>query len=527
MAEFAFDLSALVLPPTAPATLPPPSVRQGARFEDHLGQASRTPRDDAPESSRNSIDRESESESAAAQTPAESGPAAASDRGPDDDSHERESDVEDAAVDPAAKESDSEPDASTHADTTNAAAVAAGAAVGQAGDKSQAKTAIKRRAGDLHEAGVKASDGKFAKPTEESSAGKPGKRSRVSAKGRDAEVSAADKLVEKKDVVTEGSGEEKTPDDKPLTDDQRLAANAAIDLSDQPKAQAGAGQVAEALPKGVAKDTAVQPKANTEARVAAQATEVTAATEASPKRVRGKNDEPIAERNGVQSSRVPEATAAQAPVAAVDAISDIVGDDRESTEPKERPPEDVQPTDRNDKNEPRVGNAPALLVARSDKAHEANGRGDGLTEAERARFVQRVASAFRSVGDEGGEVRLRLSPPELGSLRVELTVRDGVLSARLEAETSAARNLLLDNLPALRERLAEQNIKVEKFDVDVRDERRQSSGEQFAGQPDQGQQGDRQRGRTFDNRPVTAAAVARATRGPIKHGDASELNIVI
>ncbi len=76
---------------------------------------------------------------------------------------------------------------------------------------------------------------------------------------------------------------------------------------------------------------------------------------------------------------------------------------------------------------------------------------------------------LRPIGDRGGSVRLKLSPPELGSLRLEITVNKGVMKARVEAETKEAKNLLLDNLPALRDRLAQQNIKIQKFDVDLRD----------------------------------------------------------
>jgi flagellar hook-length control protein FliK len=83
------------------------------------------------------------------------------------------------------------------------------------------------------------------------------------------------------------------------------------------------------------------------------------------------------------------------------------------------------------------------------------------------RFVQRVARAFQAIAGREGNVRLRLHPPELGSLRLELAVRGGVMTARLEAENTAARNLLLDNLPALRDRLAEQDIRIERFDVDL------------------------------------------------------------
>jgi flagellar hook-length control protein FliK len=96
-------------------------------------------------------------------------------------------------------------------------------------------------------------------------------------------------------------------------------------------------------------------------------------------------------------------------------------------------------------------------------------RTSGQSDAERVRFVQRVARAFQAAGEQGGKVTLRLNPPELGSVRLEVTIRDGVLRAHLEAETTAARQALLENLPALRERLAEQDVKIERFDVDLRD----------------------------------------------------------
>jgi flagellar hook-length control protein FliK len=91
----------------------------------------------------------------------------------------------------------------------------------------------------------------------------------------------------------------------------------------------------------------------------------------------------------------------------------------------------------------------------------------GASQADQVRLVQRVAAAFQALGGGGGTVRLRLSPPELGAVKVEVNVQNGVMNAHLETETSAARSLLLDNLPALRDRLAQQQIKVERFDVDL------------------------------------------------------------
>ncbi len=83
------------------------------------------------------------------------------------------------------------------------------------------------------------------------------------------------------------------------------------------------------------------------------------------------------------------------------------------------------------------------------------------------RLVHRVARAFEAAQQRGGEIRLRLSPPELGSLRLQISVQDGVMVARLETETTAARATLTDNLPILRERLAEQGIRIERFEVDL------------------------------------------------------------
>jgi flagellar hook-length control protein FliK len=101
-----------------------------------------------------------------------------------------------------------------------------------------------------------------------------------------------------------------------------------------------------------------------------------------------------------------------------------------------------------------------------------------------ARFVQRVAKAFQTVGDQGGSLRLRLSPPDLGSLRLNVTVSGGVLSAHVQTETAQARDMLMENLPALRERLAEHNIKVDQFDVEVFDSSTGGSSDQPHGNSD-------------------------------------------
>jgi flagellar hook-length control protein FliK len=105
-------------------------------------------------------------------------------------------------------------------------------------------------------------------------------------------------------------------------------------------------------------------------------------------------------------------------------------------------------------------------VGRAGQAQDAG----NSPRVDAARFVGRVAKAIQTASERGGALQLRLSPPELGSLRLELTVQNGVMTAAVETENPAARQVLLDHLPALRDRLAEQNIRIDRFDVDVRQE---------------------------------------------------------
>lgn len=148
-------------------------------------------------------------------------------------------------------------------------------------------------------------------------------------------------------------------------------------------------------------------------------------------------------------------------------------------------------------------------------------------EVDRVRFVQRVARAFNSVGNQGGTLRLRLSPPELGSLKIEIDVRGSTMTARIEAETSAARTVLLESVPALRERLADQNIKIDKFDVDLLNQSPDDSFRQPAGQRDR--QGERSPFGNVSNGngTITADQETSTTNTTPGLGEDTQLNVVV
>jgi flagellar hook-length control protein FliK len=150
----------------------------------------------------------------------------------------------------------------------------------------------------------------------------------------------------------------------------------------------------------------------------------------------------------------------------------------------------------------------------------------GLSTIDRARFVQRVARAFQSVGDQGGQIRLRLSPPDLGSLQMQISVKDGGLTAHIQADNSTVQQVLLDSLPELRDRLAQQNIQIDRFDVEVAG---QSSGglpQSPQGNPDFDQAG-RRAAVTMNPPSIAAAAETNQVVNPASAQTSGALNVVV
>jgi len=64
-------------------------------------------------------------------------------------------------------------------------------------------------------------------------------------------------------------------------------------------------------------------------------------------------------------------------------------------------------------------------------------------------------------------IRLRLKPPELGTVKIEMDIKDNVLRLEMIAENSAVKEILLSNVHELRNALMDQGIKIEELDVQV------------------------------------------------------------
>jgi flagellar hook-length control protein FliK len=147
------------------------------------------------------------------------------------------------------------------------------------------------------------------------------------------------------------------------------------------------------------------------------------------------------------------------------------------------------------------------------------------SDVDTTRLISRVVRAFSAAQDRDGEVRLRLSPPELGSLQLNVRVENGTLTAHMHTETDSARQAIIDNLPTLRDRLAEQGVRIDRFDVDLMQR-------QPGGMPDQtgGRQQDMPqaplRFPPTTQSPATTAPIATSP-SPSLGGSSSGLNVVI
>jgi flagellar hook-length control protein FliK len=69
------------------------------------------------------------------------------------------------------------------------------------------------------------------------------------------------------------------------------------------------------------------------------------------------------------------------------------------------------------------------------------------------------------MSQRGGTVTLRLSPPELGSLRIDVRFVEGAVQARFQASNVTAGVMLNQNMAALRQALETQGLTVDQLHV--------------------------------------------------------------
>lgn len=152
-----------------------------------------------------------------------------------------------------------------------------------------------------------------------------------------------------------------------------------------------------------------------------------------------------------------------------------------------------------------------------------------LDTKQQIRLVNRVARAVEST-PPGQSIKIRLNPSELGQLKVEIKIENGNMTAKIEAENPATRQVLLENLPQLRERLAESNINVQQFEVELMGQQtpQDGSASTFADHSDHqdGSQNSNRQGARSSSEEESASST-RETVNKDAERDSRNLNVTV
>lgn len=112
------------------------------------------------------------------------------------------------------------------------------------------------------------------------------------------------------------------------------------------------------------------------------------------------------------------------------------------------------------------------------------------TQLNTARIARGLQNA---VHQKGGAVTLRLTPPEMGTVRIQLQIQNGTVNAQFHAETESTRTMLNQQLSHLRTALENQGLSVERLGVQTM---QNSSGSNLHNESESGRDGQANDGRS-------------------------------
>ncbi|EMB14131.1 flagellar hook-length control protein FliK [Rhodopirellula europaea] len=153
---------------------------------------------------------------------------------------------------------------------------------------------------------------------------------------------------------------------------------------------------------------------------------------------------------------------------------------------------------------------------------------DQTSAVARAKLVQRVSRGFQTLGPNGGHIRMRLSPVELGSVQLEVHIQENNLRGRMVTESEAASQLLREHLPQLRSQLESQGMRLESIEITTDpngasefDQTQNALGDRDHSDRDarSDQERYRNRGNTSGTRPIDAKPAAQPSQQqPLRPG---------
>ncbi|WP_417389226.1 flagellar hook-length control protein FliK [Gimesia sp.] len=88
-------------------------------------------------------------------------------------------------------------------------------------------------------------------------------------------------------------------------------------------------------------------------------------------------------------------------------------------------------------------------------------------------LVERITTAVKQSHSTGQQLKIRLSPPELGTLQIEVSLKNGEYTAKLEVQNRHAQKVINDSIAQLKEALAKTGVSLDRIDVHINTESRE------------------------------------------------------
>jgi flagellar hook-length control protein FliK len=162
--------------------------------------------------------------------------------------------------------------------------------------------------------------------------------------------------------------------------------------------------------------------------------------------------------------------------------------------------------------------APALAAATGDRLLDA--------KVDDQAFTQRLTRGMQSmINQRGGTLNMRLTPPELGDVRISMTIVRDVVSAQFFAQSAEAQTMLDKHMGTLRASLEQQGLTVERLQVHASNSSNGSNASTTGGNEndDAGDAGEgRSRGRRDGEQPGDSSGDQSKSRRGTSFADAFE-----
>ncbi len=112
-----------------------------------------------------------------------------------------------------------------------------------------------------------------------------------------------------------------------------------------------------------------------------------------------------------------------------------------------------------------LGEAVRLSPAQSPSGSESTNISERINQIQQL-LSKTSGSVLKLANGGGGKMTLRLDPPAMGRLQVQVEIMRGVCQARILADDPTVKAALMQSLPQLREALETQGLKLEGFTVE-------------------------------------------------------------